>query len=130
MDHYRKMGVFDNTMVVVTTDHGIASYLVEKVPRSALLMVKPFGDRMPCDVSNLPTSHVKISTLLKRSARENLCREQVSSILYSKDRKVRVKQKTEEKWWYFGRMYETYDIFFDDFGTETNRVNLGVFEVL
>lgn len=130
LDHLRENGIYDNSLIVITTDHGILSEALAPIPKSALLMVKPINEKSDFNVSELPTSHSRISDLLKRSATDNLTAQEIGMLLSQKERLLRVKQKTPEKWWYFGRAYETYDIFFDENGNEIRRVNRGVFKTL
>lgn len=68
LDAYRRQGVLDRSLIVVTSDHGL-----DQVPppegyppsASAFLLVKPFGATAPFAVSDLPTSHARIAPLVK-----------------------------------------------------------------
>ncbi len=124
MRTFRERGIYDNSMIVFSTDHGIV-----RTPKSALLWVKPFNDRGEFYSSGIPTSHSKISNLLKKSVSGDLSREQIIDALSQKERKLRIKQPSPEKWWYFGRVIDTYDIIYDEFGNETKRENLGEFKI-
>lgn len=124
MDSFRNNQIYDNSMIVLSTDHGIV-----RDPKSALLWVKPLNSTAPFDSNSAPTSHSKIAKLLKESVTRNLTSKQVIDILSQKERKLRIKLPTPEKWWYFGRVVDTYDVIYDESGNEVRRVNLGEFTI-
>lgn len=124
MDAIQEKGIYDNTMIIISTDHGIVAD-----PKSALLWIKPFNSKKPFKRSNAPTSLSKVSDVLKSSVDLNLSINEIEEILSEKVRRLRVRQVTPDKWWQFGRKVDTYDIFYDDKGAEMGRQNLGEFLV-
>jgi len=68
MDDYRRTGIYDRSLIVVTSDHGLGfARAHEGYPpsASALLWVKPEGARGPFAESATPTSHSRIAPLVR-----------------------------------------------------------------
>lgn len=62
-------GIYDKSSIIVTTDHGIIHMECpegEMGQTSAALMVKPEGANGPFAVSDVPTSHSHIASLVKK----------------------------------------------------------------
>lgn len=84
MDAYREKGVYDKSMIVVTTDHG--SKLTPHPEKShgqasAILWTKPEGVTGPFVSVDTPTSHARIAPLLKASAAGPLAPDEIEAIL-------------------------------------------------
>ena len=81
MDAYRARGLYDKSLIVVTTDHGngTAPALEGYPPQaSALLWVKPEGAGGALAFSDLKTSHAKICGLVKSACGRRLTQDEVS----------------------------------------------------
>lgn len=68
MDAYRAAGIYDRSLIIVTSDHGLdLAEPVDGFPpsASAILWVKPEGATAPYAESDLRTSHVRISSLVR-----------------------------------------------------------------
>lgn len=124
MDHLRELNVYDNSMIVIAADHGI---LYDA--KSTMLWVKPFGAKGAFKSHPAPTSHCRLSDLLKASVRGCPEGDEIISTLSQKIRKTRIRQVSPDKWWQFGRKVDTYDIFFNEDNVETSREDFGEFRV-
>ena len=124
LENIKAKGCYDNSLIIITTDHGIVAD-----PKSALLWVKPFESNRDFKESDAPTSHCKIASLIKTSLDKNLSEDGIINLLSQEERILRIRQKTPEKWWLFGRMADTYDIIYDKYGCECRRENLGEFVI-
>ena len=124
MDSLRAKNVYDNSFIVIAADHGI---LYDA--KSAMLWVKPVGEKGAYNVNMSPTSHSQIASLLKEAVNRNIGIDEIVTILSQKKRLLRIRQSSPDKWWQFGRTVDTYDIFFDESGNEISRKNLGEFKV-
>ena len=111
-DVYRKMGVYDNSLIVVLADHGRhewgfnGSQTEEGAPpKNALpfLWVKPIGCNRPFDTSEVPTSHAQIAELLRESSSRTLSEDEIRDCLESKVprlyRTIDYKSSRKEDWW-------------------------------
>lgn len=70
MSEYRAKGIYDNSLIVITTDHGLDMGLPLKgYPPSAaaLLWVKGEGAAEPFAESDVPTSHARVAPLISAS---------------------------------------------------------------
>lgn len=99
LDVYRARGIYDRSLIVLTTDHG--SKLTPCAPgahpqASALLWVKPEGARAPFEESALPTGHARIAPLLRRAAEGPLTREACEAVLASDRRLFRYVDRKDE----------------------------------
>lgn len=84
MDAYREKGIYDKSMIVVTTDHG--SKMTPHPEKShgqasAILWTKPEGATGPFADSDTPTSHARIAPLLRKAAEGPLSADAVEAIL-------------------------------------------------
>ena len=92
METYRARGLYDNSMIVVTADHGNDE---APPPRgyppsaSALLWVKPEGAREPFVVSAAKTTHAKIAALAKAACARKLTVEEIEHLLVAERRLFR-----------------------------------------
>ena len=89
MDVYRARGLYDRSLIVVTTDHGngTAPALDGYPPQaSALLWVKPEGADGAFAFSDLKTSHAKICELVKASCGRRLTQDEVVRTLRTENR--------------------------------------------
>ena len=89
MDAYRARGLYDKSLIVVTTDHGngTAPALEGYPPQaSALLWVKPEGADGAFAFSDLKTSHAKICELVKAACGRRLTSDEVAIALRTEAR--------------------------------------------
>lgn len=96
MDSYREAGIYDQSLIFVLGDHGghgeqgnTQDIIENRLPRRArpCLWVKPEGSRHGFASSSLPTSHAKVSRLLKESSVRKLGEGEIQEILQT-DRRV------------------------------------------
>lgn len=84
MDAYQEKGIYDQSFIVVTTDHG--SKLTPHPEKShgqasAILWTKSEGSRRPFADSETPTSHARIAPLVRRAAEGPLTPDEVEELL-------------------------------------------------
>lgn len=121
LQRLRKKGVYDNSFIVVASDHGsgiMSDNPEEMGAASAMLFVKPFGSTGDFHISDMPTSHSKISGLVKMAKDKDLTIEDVNSMLLTSRRVFR------------GRPHGTmhfYEWIYDEGGKVIEKTDLGVF---
>lgn len=110
MDVYREKGIFDNATIVVLADHGHHEYAGSfhevgdgSLPSSArpFLWVKVPHSQHEFKTSSLPTSHSKISALLKEAGVRNITESDLQTILKAERRlfrKIYVFDCKKEDW--------------------------------
>lgn len=103
-EKYREMGIYDSATIIVLADHGLHVVKTPKknIPPRAFpfLMVKSADCKKTLCLSNLPTSHSKVSQLVKALKDETLSREQIEKILYTEKRFYREgKDDLLADWW-------------------------------
>lgn len=91
MDCYKKLGIYDTSTIIICGDHGLQVVNHEQLPGPAFpaLLVKAAGAKNNFKEVNIPTSHSKIATMVRRLVNENLTGEQITQILYQKNRLYR-----------------------------------------
>lgn len=93
-DDYREKGIYDKSLIVVLADHGTQGdnqLPSETLPKNGrpFLWVKPDDSRHDFKSSNLPTSHARVSALLREASRKTLSEDEVEKLLQSPRRKYR-----------------------------------------
>jgi len=94
MDAYRAKGIYDRSMIVITSDHGLCRPgmpSVEGFPpeASAFLWVKPEGASAPYAESRLGTSHARIAPLVRAALEKPMSPSACSELLRDDDRLYR-----------------------------------------
>lgn len=119
-DVWRQRGVYDKTMIIVTTDHGNPILRTDEMmgQYSAILWIKPIESKGAVRFFNIPTSHVGISRVVTESVTRNLTEMEIERILVTHNRKFRGKPS---------RLSSFYDWFFDDKGNCVGKKDLGIF---
>lgn len=92
LDTYRARGIYDSSLILVLADHG--NWGNEEhggFPDRAkpFLWIKPVGSQHDFTTTFIPTSHCKISELLKESSRRILTEQEIGSILETDERLYR-----------------------------------------
>ena len=92
MDALREKGVYDSSTIVVTADHG--SWVLDKSSElrgtdSVLLWVKPPQARAPWHLDGTPVSSSRVAPLMRRAMDCDLTQDEISQILYQKERLYR-----------------------------------------
>lgn len=91
MDAIREKGVYDKSFIVVCSDHG--QWIADEFPgnrrASALLMVKPDGEKGPFAFSDAPTGHQNLCALMKTACGKCLSTEEVTTVLSAPKRVYR-----------------------------------------
>lgn len=97
MDAYRRMGIYDKSLILVLGDHGVLGDLgggggdegPGRLTRNArpFLWVKPMESQHGFVSSDLPTSHAQVADLLKASANDLLSESEIQEMLQA-DRRV------------------------------------------
>lgn len=97
LNDLKKLGVYDNSMIVVTADHGCCFDTpqlpkLKDLPTRAvpMLWIKPIGSHGELQSTEVSTSHVKIASLIRRAQTENLTLEDCIFELYTPIRRFRV----------------------------------------
>lgn len=97
LDDLKKLGVYDNSMIIVTADHGCCFDTpqlpkLKNVPTRAvpMLWIKPIGSHGDLQTTEVATSHAKIASLVRRAQKENLKFEDCISVLYTPIRRFRL----------------------------------------
>lgn len=93
-DAYREKGIYDNSLIVVLADHGTQGdkqLSSETLPKNGrpFLWVKPNDSHHDFKSSNLPTSHARVSALLRAASRRTLSESDISELLLAPIRKYR-----------------------------------------
>ena len=86
MDSYRERGLYDNSLIIVASDHGL-----DQVPSvggyppsaSAMLWVKAEGAGGPMRISDRRTSHSLVSALVKTALKRKIAADEVVRLLES-----------------------------------------------
>ena len=97
-DALRERGLYDRSTIVVAADHGCGQYAEnreEPWKMRALLWIKPDGAQAPFAPNELPTSHARLSEVLKRAAAERLTSESLSGILRTERRLYRLRNPND-----------------------------------
>ena len=92
-DSFRERDIYDRSLILVLADHGRhrAESDPDVLPQNArpFLWVKPAGSRHGFRGSDLPTSHARISDLLRAACRRDLTEEEIGELLRSDRRRYR-----------------------------------------
>lgn len=101
LDSLRKKGIYDQSLIVLTTDHG--SMLMRDGSgnhgaESALLWIKPFNSLNAFENSEAPTSHCKVAGLMRASVNEDLTDKQIKAMLLTEERCF-VATRNHAHWW-------------------------------
>lgn len=110
-DALREKGIYDRSLVIVTTDHGCGQYADDPdAPwkMRALLWTKPEGRRDPYASCEVPTSHAKVAEVLKRAATEKLTQEALTGVLKTERRLYRLRDSDDS--------HNCADFLVDEFG--------------
>lgn len=89
MSKLRELGIYDDAMIIITTDHGnilMRSGEKDHGAQSALLWVKPRGSIGKFIHDNQPTSHCRIAELMRQAAVKKLSLEEIKKILFVENR--------------------------------------------
>lgn len=108
MDALKRMGIYDKSFIVITSDHG--SFLMKDGSgnhgaESALLWIKPIDAKGPFVHSDLPTSHCKIANMMRKAASYNLSAKEIGDMLVSGRRRF-IATKEHTHWWTMATYYE------------------------
>lgn len=97
LDDLKRLGVYDNSMIIVTADHGCCFDTpqlpkLKNIPTRAvpMLWIKPIGSHGDLQTTEVATSHAKIAGLVRRAQTENLTFEDCISELHTSIRRFRV----------------------------------------
>lgn len=91
LDAFRSRGIYDNSMVILTTDHG-SGVCRERLADGltgharAMLCVKPEYAKGPLRVSNMPTSHTRLHDLVVLAKDRELSLSEITSTLHQETR--------------------------------------------
>ena len=108
-DVFREKGFYDSSLILVLADHGHHGHKGHfpkmgepTLPGKArpFLWVKPVGSEHPFSSSPLPTSHSRVSNLLKAAVSHVVTKDEVDALLKSDDRVYRVKSGMEWEDWH------------------------------
>lgn len=104
MDELRKKGVYDNSTIIITGDHGSIAKEGSKrdgPPQDAFpfLMVKPAKSTKSFHESNLPTSHSRIAPLVRALRENDLDEKSINDILRCENRMCRISTAGKMKEW-------------------------------
>lgn len=84
-DAYREKGIYDNSMIVVMSDHGphTSSYEDGELPDKArpFLWIKPVGAAHAFRTSRLPTGHAQLAGLLRAASRKTLTEGEIEELI-------------------------------------------------
>lgn len=104
-DAYHRLGIYDNSFIVVTADHGWMSKIHKQdldslhVRAPTLLWVKPIGSNSVFSFSDEPTWHLNLKSLMLSAMENDLSVPEVKAILHSDDRIFRqIKRHGCEEW--------------------------------
>lgn len=95
LDAYKRRGIYDNSFIILIADHGWFDhtmtsdktlYLDRAKP---MLLVKPIAAQGPMQFSTVPTSHLKLRSVLEAAATNDLSVAEVTGILRTHDRLFR-----------------------------------------
>ena len=89
MDVLRERGLYDSSLIVVTSDHGthLAPFAPGHHPsESAILWVKPEGANGGFSAVSRPTGHSKVSVLMRRAAEGPIDASAIGDALEERDR--------------------------------------------
>lgn len=96
MDDYRERGIYDKSFVVLCSDHGsdYAKYREGSHPRaSAFLMVKGEGWNGGLRTSDVASTHLNVTALVRAALERSPTREEADSILFAERRTLRIYDK-------------------------------------
>lgn len=96
MDAYRERGVYDRSFIVLCSDHGsdFAKFREGSHPRaSALLMVKGEGWDGALRASDVASTHLNVTALVRAALEKSPTREEADSILFAERRILRIYDK-------------------------------------
>lgn len=105
MDELRKKGVYDNSTIIVTADHGLGFAKPGSDTRGLrreafpFMMIKPPNATAPYHESTLPTSHTRIAPLVKALLYGDLDDKAINDMLRCGDRMCRYSAKGEMTEW-------------------------------
>lgn len=127
----RQRGVYDNSLVVITADHGLECLRKGDGKDgygsdTPMLWVKPIESHADFSSSRLPTSHVKICQLVVRSKDADLKVDDVDKILTTRDRHFYEQFGTSR--WAHGNLIYFYRWTYDDDGKVISCVNVGRYQ--
>lgn len=99
-DVWKTNGIYDASTIIMAADHSASSsFMTPGVKLNGadphafpFLMVKPRGDRAAYRESDIPTSHCRISEVLRRLASHPMERKEIESVLCQSNRLVRLAQ--------------------------------------
>lgn len=92
---WRRAGIYDVSTIIITGDHGMnigkPGCEVRDVPFEAFpfLMVKAAHDGSPFSSSDVPTSHLKLHSLVTAQKERNMSRDEIRDILRCEERHCR-----------------------------------------
>ena len=128
-DVMRKRGVYDNTFIIATTDHGCILMKTNNVmhgAESAMLWVKPTGEKGEYRSSSIPTSHCRIANLVNVARAKDISYADIDAILETNRRLFRAKHGST--WYSMGKSIYYYDWIYDSDGKLLSFENKGVFD--
>lgn len=91
LESFRRRGIYDNSMIILTTDHG-SGVCRDRLAAGlsgcarAMLCVKPEYAKGPLTVSDVPTSHTKLRALVVAARDRALTKSEISGILHQETR--------------------------------------------
>lgn len=88
LDALKQRGLYDNSFIVVTADHG-ENGLNSKTDLYPFLWIKPRNSRGAMSFSNVPSSLAKIALLMKKAVCEDLSEQEISATLFTSKRLFR-----------------------------------------
>jgi len=90
MDEYQRKGIYKDSLMVIASDHGPRPTGADGEPTAhALLWIKPEGDMEPIRISDLSTTHAKVSEMMKVAADRRLRRNEIEELIVSSNRLFR-----------------------------------------
>ena len=96
-DALREKGVYDKSFIAVVADHGAEQVSREGEPFkcAAMLWMKPLSDASPFAIVDEPTSHAKISGVMRAAGERQLTAAEVAAMLREESRFYRIRDRKD-----------------------------------
>jgi len=96
LQRLKEIGIYDNSLVVITADHGSEAFDRQDIDGHAnsMLWIKPIGATNEFSVSDLPTSHLGLSQVIKSSVAKDLTRKEIEDMIVFEKRRFLAKRSS------------------------------------